>query len=156
MLAVTAGLVAALSASGCHPEHRYESTCQLIGVHTVEQDDKGNATLVDVELEWDPCPGDQFQTVRGGTEFAACMKKYKDGDFVPVVVRQYWDTRGFYEWDLEKVGDCVHPIEPDSEGSFEQSQECKESKQYGRTQGFTCSRWPEAHLVKICPWMARE
>src|SRR4029079_16588832 len=119
---VGAVLLAALT-SGCKPrEAQYESVTQIVHRDVVEADDKGIPLLVDLELEWDPCPGDQFQVVRGGKDFATCMTKYEVGDFVPVRVLHHWDTRGYYTWDLFQVGDCGRAIEEDSEGSYEKSQ----------------------------------
>lgn len=141
---------------GCSTTTRYESVCQLIERDVVERDADGNATLVDLELEWDPCPGDQFQAVRGGAEFARCMERYEVGDAVPVTIRHWWDTRGYYRWDLESVGDCAHEIEPDASGSFEKSQECHDVVQHGAVVGFECNRQPFEELVSVCPWMARE
>ncbi|WP_394822760.1 hypothetical protein [Pendulispora albinea] len=141
----------------CSPkEERYESVCQLIRRSIVETDSKGKPELIDLELEWDPCPGDQFQVVRGGREFAECMAKYEIGDYLPVHVLHQWDTRGYYKWDLYRVGDCERPIERGAEGSYEKSQECTDRKSFGRTTGFTCSRKPFRELVKVCPWMSRE
>src|SRR4051812_6265816 len=109
---------------GCKLEGRYESVCQLIRREVIEVDGLGAPQQVDIELEWDPCPGDQFQVVRGGAAFARCLARYEVGDMLPVRVRHYWDTRGFYKWDVYQVGDCPREIEPSSEGSFEKSQEC--------------------------------
>ncbi|HEU4533172.1 MAG TPA: hypothetical protein VFS00_03605, partial [Polyangiaceae bacterium] len=93
-LALLAPIAASL-AGGCAPKERiYESVVQLARYEVAERDEKGTPLLVDAELEWDPCPGDQFETVRGGPEFAACMTKYKVGDMLPVVVRHAWSTRG--------------------------------------------------------------
>jgi hypothetical protein len=141
---------------GCTPkEERFESACQLVRRAVVEEDAKGNPELVDVELEWDPCPGEQVQIVRGGVDFAKCMAKYEIGDLLPVRVLHQWDERGYYKWDLYQVGDCTRPIEVESEGSYEKSQECESQKAYGRTNGFNCSRRPFRELVRICPWTAR-
>lgn len=141
---------------GCQPKNeQFESVTQIVHRDVVEVDDKGTAILVDFELEWDPCPGDQFQMVRGGKDFAACMSKYAVGDYVPVRVVHRWDSRGYYTWDLFQVGDCKRALEENNEGSYEKSQECREEKSYGHTNGFTCNRRPFADLVKVCPFMAR-
>lgn len=137
-------------------EHRFESTCQLVRRDVVETDEKGEPEVVDVELEWDPCPGDQFQVVRGGKAFGACMQKYEVGKLLPVLVKHWWDDRGYYVWDVYQVGDCKRDIEPNSEGSYEKSQECIDTLMYGKDTGFSCSRRPFAGLVKTCPWMARQ
>jgi hypothetical protein len=141
----------------CTPkEEKFESVCQLVRREVVEENDKGEPELVDIELEWDPCPGDQLQIVRGGRDFAKCIAKYEMGDLLPVRVLHQWDTRGYYKWDLYQVGDCSRPIERESEGSYEKSQECEEEKAYGRTTGFSCSRRPFRQLVSVCPWTARQ
>lgn len=155
--ALAATALLALSAGACEVrrERRFESVCQLIRREVVERDERGEPTQIDVELEWDSCPGDQFQVVRGGAAFARCMERYRIGDAIPVRVVQWWDSRGFFTWDVYRVGDCEHPVEPESEGSFELSQECRESRAYGLSNGFVCSRRPHRNLVSICPWMAR-
>src|SRR5689334_18469395 len=98
-------IIAALSATSCSREHKYESVCQVVRRDVVERDKDGKAAVVDMELEWDPCPGDQFQVIRSGKEFAACTEKYGVGDYVPVIVKHFWDDRGYYRWDIEKLGD---------------------------------------------------
>lgn len=145
----------AFALAGCAKENRFESVCQIIRRDAVEVDDKGTVEQVDIELEWDPCPGDQFQVIRGGSEFAACTAQYKVGDYVPVRVKHWWDGRGYYRWDVYQVGDCARTVEPDAEGSYEKSQECSDLKQFGRTAGFDCNRRPFKKLVRVCPWMAR-
>lgn len=150
-------LGATWAGSGCNnQERKFESVCQVVSRHVVDTDADGGAELVDIELEWDPCPGDQFQVIRGDKAFAACTAKYEPGTYVPVRVTQWWDERGFYRWDIHQVGDCTRKIEPEAEGSYEKSQECTEVVQYGHTTGFDCLRRPEHKLVSICPWMARK
>lgn len=129
--------------------------CQLVHHEVVEVDDKGAPKVVDYELEWDPCPGDQFQVIRGDATFAQCMAKYDVGELVHVKVAHMWDTRGFYFWDLYEIGDCARTMER-QEGSFEKSQECSDVSAYGTNVGFECKRRPEAKLLQICPWTARE
>lgn len=119
-------------------EERFESTCQIVRRDVVEASVTGEAEVLDVELEWDPCPGDQYQVVRGGKEFAACMQRYQLGQLVPVLVKHWWDERGYYVWDVYKVGDCKRDIEAGVEGSYEKSQECSEQTMYGRNAGFSC------------------
>lgn len=141
--------------SGCHPSERFEAACQLVRTEVVDQDDKGKPTIFDIELEWDACPGDQFQVVRGSGAFGECMKQHEVGSLVRVEVEHFWDTRGYYTWDVSKVGNCARPIEKDSEGSYEKSQECRDVEHHGQKVGFLCSRRPFAGLVDVCPWMAR-
>lgn len=154
--AIVATFMASVLLLGCNPTSRYESVCQLIRREVLETDAAGHATVVDVELEWDPCPGDQFQVVRGDGAFAECLARYEVGDALPVVVQHSWDSRGYYVWDLESVGGCAHAIERGAEGSFEKSQECHEVLRQGIAVGFECNRQPFEELVAVCPWMARE
>jgi hypothetical protein len=143
--------------TGCGKrEERFESVLQLLERTDVEVDEKGEVEQVDFVFEWDPCPGDQFQVVRGGKAFAQCMAKYEKGDYVSVKVKHYWDLHGFYKWDVEEIGGCERPIEEISEGSYERSQECQKHTMFGREVGFDCSRRPFKKLVSICPWMARQ
>ncbi len=153
-LAVLAG--AASIVVGCSKVERYESAVQIVRKEAVEKETNGAVAEVDFEVEWDACPGDQFQVIRGGKDFAACTAKYEVGDYVPVIARHFWDPHGFYRWDIERLGDCARPVEVDSYGSYEKSAECKETTNYGNTVGFECSRKPFRLLLKRCPWMARD
>jgi hypothetical protein len=155
VLGLALGLCAIASTS-CSKTHRFESAVQIVRKEVVEKDANGVATQIDFEIEWDACPGDQFQVFRGGQAFAECTAKYAVGDTVPVYVRHWWDDRGYYRWDVERMGDCWHTIEPDAPGSYEKGQECRSVKNHGMKTGFTCSRKPFRRLVKRCPWMARE
>ena len=154
-LAVTLAFLGSLTACG-KQERRFESTCQIVRRDVVETNDRGEPEILDVELEWDPCAGDQFQVVRGGKAFAACMQRYDVGQLVPVLVKHWWDNRGYYVWDVYQVGDCARAIEFGVEGSYEKSQECTDQVMYGRTSGFSCNRRPFKGLVATCPWMARK
>ena len=160
---VGAGLTIALGALAYvgwrvqqHPEDRYVAVCQIISRDVVERDPADVAQQIDLELEWDSCPGDQFQVVRGGADFAACTAKYAVGDYVPVKVVHFWDDLGFYRWDVEQLGDCRRAVAPDMPGSFEKSQECTAYNLAGRDQGFDCSRRPQHSLLRVCPFMSRQ
>ena len=83
------------------------------------------------------------------------MQQYRLGQMLPVLVKHWWDDRGYYAWDVYQVGECRRTIEPSSEGSYEKSQDCRDSLSYGRTNGFFCSRHPLKRLLATCPWMAR-
>ena len=84
------------------------------------------------------------------------MERYDVGSLLPVLVKQWWDDRGYYTWDLYKVGECSRQIEPNTEGSYEKSQDCRGNVAHGRPTGFTCNRRPFEKLLAICPWMARD
>jgi hypothetical protein len=148
-------LASPVALASCHSTEKFESVCQLIRSEVVEVDDKGKPLVQEVELEWDPCPGEQFQVVRAGAAFAECMKQHSVGDLLPVEVEHFWDARGFYRWEVTKIGECDRPMELEAEGSYEKSQECEDVKYHGQKVGFVCNRKPFARLVGVCPWMAR-
>lgn len=150
-LAAVVTLVAACS----HAETHYESTVLLVRRHDVQTTAKGEVTVADFSLEWDACPGDQFEFVRGGREFSACMAKYAPGDYLSVNVVHYWDTHGFYRWDVYRVGDCARVVEPGSEGTYDRSQQCNDHQIHGEWSGFDCDRHAPPKLVAVCPWLAR-
>jgi hypothetical protein len=149
------GSASLLALAACHPTEAFESTVQVVRNDPVANAENGDISLVDLELEWDPCPGDQYQVIRGGHDFAACAAKYPRGTYVPVKVVHFWDPRGYYRWDISRFGDCDRPIEPDAEGSYEKSQECVPVEAYGHPVGFSCSRRPFRQLLATCPWMGR-
>ncbi len=146
---------ALLTLGGCHPTTKWESVGAVIRKTVLETDEKGVVTQIDLEFEWDPCPGDQFQVVRGGKEFAACVEKYKDGDLFFARVTHWWNPLGYYTWDVTQVGDCKRDVEF-VEGSYEKSHECSDVVDYGKKVGFTCSRRPFRKLVQVCPFLARK
>lgn len=149
-------LVAIGCLSACHRKPKsYESVVQLVRYDVADRDGEGKPVLADVELEWDPCPGDQIEIVRGGPAFAECMGKHKVGEMLPAHVRTSWDERGYYRWDITKVAECDRPPMEDDVSSFEKVQECKDVKLHGVQVGFECNRQPYAELIKICPWMKR-
>ena len=98
---------------------------------------------------------DQFQVVRGGKDFASCMKKYAVGSRAPVFVKHWWDERGYFAWDVYMVGDCLRYIEESSAGSYEKVQECSDDDMYGKITGFACRRRSFERMATVCPWLAR-
>ncbi len=92
----------------------------------------------------------------GGKEFAKCIEKRSMGDYVFVKVSHFWDSHGYYDWDIYEVDGCPRPIELDSPGSYEKSQECRPTAEFGRPNGFTCNLRPEYKLVDVCPWTASD
>jgi len=141
--------------AGCHSNERFESVGQLVHSEVIEVDDKGKTTLHEIEFEWDACPGDQFQVVRGGAVFAECIKEHAVGEMVSIEVLHYWDGRGYYRWEVTRVAGCDRPPQVEAEGSYEKSQECNDVLHHGQKVGFYCNRKPLAKLVDVCPWMAR-
>lgn len=150
-------VASALLVAGCHESPKtYQSTIQLWRYDVVDKDGSGKPLLADVEVEWEKCPGDQMEVVRGDAAFATCMSKYKIGDVVPAEVIWAWDDRGYYQWDVTRIGDCPRP--PQGAGdtaSFEEIEECDDLTMHGQNVGFTCNRKPHEKLASVCPWMRR-
>lgn len=150
-------LALAAALPSCHEGPKtYESTIQLWRYDVVENGPDGKPVLADVEIEWEKCPGDQMEVVRGGSAFAQCMGKYKVGEIVPAKVLWGWDDRGFYQWDVTQIGDCARPVEEKDPSSFEEIEECEDVTAHGNAVGFTCNRKPYAKLREVCPWMRRK
>jgi hypothetical protein len=114
----------AATLAGCHPSERFESVGQIVHSEVIEADDKSKPLVHEIEFEWSPCPGDQFQVVRGGAEFAECVKQYAVGEMATIHVQRFGDGRGYYRWDVTRIGECERPMQPDAEGSYEKSAEC--------------------------------
>ncbi len=142
--------------AGCRAERRYESVCQITAITPVELDAAGETSLVDVQIEWDPCPGDQVQVIRGGADFAKCMARWSSGDLVPAKVLHFWDTRGYWTSEVYELAGCARPFQVDGVGDYTKSRECRDKASHGRADGFDCSLLPEARLAALCPWMKRE
>jgi hypothetical protein len=146
----------ALSTAACGERlERFESVCEIVRKDEVEVDEQGATESVDVEFVWDSCPGEQLQVVRGGKDFAACMKKYEVGKRAPVFVKHWWDERGYFAWDVYMIGDCLRYIEESSVGSYEKVQECSDDDMYGKITGFSCRRRSFETMATVCPWLAR-
>ena len=143
-----------LAVTGCKSSKTYESTVTINRVDGVRHE-AGVAKDVDVEFDWSECPGEQVEVIRGDKDFAACMKKYKAGDKVPVKVDFHWENRGYWDWDITEMGGCKRPPDPDDNSSFDTVQECEPIVSNGVNEGFICSRIPNKALLKKCPWFAR-
>lgn len=148
-------LGAGLGLAGCHRDEHFESVAAITAQTVVERDESGQPELVDLQIEWDPCPGDQVEMIRGGREFARCVAGLERGQFVPVKVLHQWDTRGYWTWAIESVNGCPRPVEKNSPGSYERSQECRTLRSHGFPYGFKCDRQPKKDLVDVCPWTRR-
>lgn len=154
--ALLAALSLLLLGSCREKERHFESVCQIIRLDVLGTTDNGQPNQIEVELEWDPCPGEQYQVIRGGQDFAACMARFHVGDMTSVGVVQRWDEHGYYTWDIHRVGECRRDPNGGSDGSYEKSQECNDVKLQGAPYGFRCSKRPEDKLVRVCPWMKRD
>ncbi len=142
--------------TSCKKEARwFDAQVELTRVDVVRRDDKGRPMTKDVEFSYFTCPGHQLEVIRGGTEFAECMDRYKVGDKVPVKIESHWLKEGHWDWDVQALGVCKRPPEEGDEASFDTVQECSDMTVYGAKVGFHCKRIPEKHLLQKCPWFGR-
>jgi hypothetical protein len=131
----------------------YESRVTILRNDAVRVDDAGRPRIVDVDIDWRECPGEQLENVRGDAAFAACVGKFASGSVVPVRVEHRWAEREeHYTWHVSEIGGCPRAYDAEDKGSFTLVQECVDVKEHGEVVGFRCDRVPKADLVAKCPW----
>jgi hypothetical protein len=146
---------AIVGTSGCHRKSKHEATVEIVRMAAVRKDDSGKPVTVDVEIAYRECPGTQFEIVRGGGEFAACVSKHKVGDRVPVSIDHEWSSEGHYRWTVRSIGGCARVRDPDDEASYAMVRECDDWNVNGARVGFQCRYVPEKKLIDKCPWFRR-
>lgn len=153
-LVLTIGVV--LVVTGCrHQTSHYETNVEVTRIAKVRRDDAGKPMVVDVEVKFVDCPGDQVEVVRGGPEFAACIDEHRVGDKLKVSIDHVWSSEGYYTSKIVKLGDCARAVDPDDEASYAMVRECDDWKVNGQKVGFECRYVPEKKLIKACPWFRR-
>ena len=148
----------ALAASACSKTHRYESAVQIVRKEIVEKDDERRRACRSTSRS----SGTRARAISSRSSAAArpspsAPRSTTSATTVPVYVRHWWDERGFYRWDIERMGDCWRAIEPDSRRLLREGpgvQGRREPRVQVRASRAAASR--SAQLVKRCPWMARE
>lgn len=141
----------------CKEEKFYTTTVEINRIEIVRFDDQKNPMVLDVEINYPKCPGTQIEIFRGNQEFAKCvLSKYKKRDQVNAEIHWYWNTLGYYQWDIVKLGDCIRWKDPLDEVSYEMIEECEDYNVYGAKVGFVCRKIPTRNLLAACPWFRRE
>ncbi len=113
------------------------------------------AKIIDVELEYPDCPGEQQEIFQGDAAFAACVAKYKIGEIVPATVTWARLPDGHYDSEVDRVGDCPNKHDENDDRSYEVVHECRDVVVNGSTVGFHCDRKPSPELLAKCPWFRR-
>ncbi len=139
---------------GCHKaqDASYQSKVRIVDMAVVRRDVTGAATAIDVSLDWTDCPGDQFESIRGGKRLVACMKEIPVGTEVPVTVLHHRTRDGYYLWQITQLGACSRPPDTRDESSFAEVQDCSSVTEHGDPVGFECQREPGEALLAKCPW----
>jgi hypothetical protein len=142
--------------TSCNKEPRwFDTEVELTRLDIVRRDDKGRPITEDVEFSYFGCPGKQLEVIRGGTEFAQCMDRYKVGDKVPIKIERHWLKEGHWDWTVHMMGICTRPPDDEDEASFDTVQECEDLVVHGAKVGFRCNRLPQKQLLQKCPWFGR-
>jgi hypothetical protein len=148
---IVGSLLVALGA-GCRAKpQQFSANVKLEKLEIDQRDAQGNPLTVDLTLEFPDCPGDQVKTVRGGAEFAKCLTKVKVGDVVPAKL-DWGPVPDGYDFEVEEIGGCARPHDPDDESSHEIIQVCQELEAHGVKVGFHCDRKPSRELLEKCPY----
>ena len=156
LLALALALATAALSASCKPKHvDYTSTALIGRVTVIRTDDKGAPLTGDVEVDWDDCPGDQKEVIRGDAAFVACVSKLPINSKQSVKVR--WSAgEQAHDWEILALGPCPRTPDPDDETSFDMVQECEPVVEHGANVGFHCNRVPKKALVAKCPWFKRD
>ena len=140
-------------ASGCsHKAQQYETTVQIVRTETVT-DQRG--TIVDVDLEYADCPGDQREIFQGDAAFGKCLSRYKVGEKVSATVAFLQMPDGHWDSEVDRIGECKRTRDTLDEHSYEVVHECHDLKINGVVAGFHCDRRPSKELLAKCPWFKR-
>lgn len=150
---VASGLVVA--ASACSRPQTFTSNVEITQTQIFGTDDA--PSIMDVHMTFSDCPGTQQKVVRGDKAFAACAKKLKKGDKVPVeIVLQWKADRGEYRNEVVKVAGCARTPDPKDDASYEVVQMCNDVVINGAVTGIHCDRNRSEALVAKCPWFRRK
>ncbi len=149
------GALAAVSA-GCRRSTRHESLVEVVRVEPVRTSVMGPRP-VDYEMRFVECPGAPSELLRGDATFESCVRKYRSGQRLPVVIDHEWTAGGHYRWTVKRVGDCSTPkvSAPVAKDELVMVRECEDTVANGSRVGFRCRYVPEPSLVERCPWFRR-
>lgn len=155
-IATLLAAVALTVVASCSKSSSYDTKVTLQHMQAAQTDATGIPRVLEVEVEYPDCPGEQLETLQGNAEFAQCMSKYRIGDVVPATIRHEAMPDGHYDSEIEKLGDCARHREPRDRRSYEVVQVCEDIVINGVTAGFHCDRKPSTELLAKCPWFARK
>jgi hypothetical protein len=152
-LIVALGVAGVLALVACsEKEQTYQTSVQIARTQVVKSP---AGKVIDVELEYADCPGEQQEIFQGDAAFADCIARYKVGEKVPATVVWSRLPDGHYDSEVEKVGECPRKRDANDERSYEVVHECKDIVVNGVIIGFHCDRKPTPELLAKCPWFRR-
>jgi hypothetical protein len=115
----------------------------------------GRGRIIDVELEYADCPGEQQEIFQGDASFADCMAKYKTGEKVQASILYARLPDGHWDSEVTRIGDCTRKRDSNDERSYEVVHECHDIVVNGVPIGFHCDHKPTKELLSKCPWFRR-
>jgi len=152
---VTCALLA-IAVLGCeHAPRNYETRVTIKSIEVVARDSKG-PQIIEVNVEYPDCPGEQLETLQGDIEFTKCALKFKVGEVLPASIEWGPTDFGHYDSEITKLGDCTRKRDPRDARSYEVVQECTDVNVNGVKAGFHCDRKPNKELLTKCPWFTRQ
>ncbi|MCB1176349.1 MAG: hypothetical protein KDK36_02110 [Leptospiraceae bacterium] len=135
----------------------YDVKVKINRIEIVREGEDKKPILIDVELNYPDCPGDQIEIIRAGKDFAECfLTKHKVNDIAKAKILWKWRDLGFYKWDVIGLSGCERVVDPEEEGSYDMIEECEDFLEYGAVVGFRCKRVATADLIAACPWFRRK
>ncbi len=142
---------------GCQQKtKRFTTNVEIVQIQAFGADPKVAPSMMDFELKFSECPGDQRKIIRGDRAFSQCGHKFKKGDKATVeVVATYQAERGTYRSDITRIGDCAVKLDTSDAANYESIQTCTELKASGAVVGVHCDRTRNKELVAKCPWFGR-
>ncbi len=147
----------ALLALSCEAKPKYFDTkVTLKSVEVVARDAKNEPQIIEVQVEYPDCPGEQLETLQGNVDFTRCALKYKIGEEVAAQIEWGPTDYGHYDSEIIKLGDCARKRDPRDARSYEVVQSCADVNVNGVKAGFHCDRKPTKELLGKCPWFARK
>lgn len=144
-------------AAGCGKKARtYETRVTLKSIQVVTRDAAGTPQVLEVNVEYPDCAGEQLETLQGNAEFTKCALKFKVGDVLPASLEWGPTDFGHYDSEITRIGDCPRKRDPRDARSYEVVQVCNDVNVNGVKAGFHCDRKPSKELLTQCPWFTRE
>ncbi len=150
-------LAGVIAAAGCEKKpHDYETKVTLKSVEVVARDSAGTPQIIEVNVEYPDCPGEQLETLQGNADFTKCALKFKVGDVLPASIEWGPTDFGHYDSEITRIGECPRKRDPRDARSYEVVQVCTDVNVNGVKAGFHCDRKPNKELLDKCPWFARQ
>lgn len=144
--------VAALVVACSDKAQTYETNVVIARTQVVQT---GRGKIIDVELEYSDCPGEQQEIFQGDAAFADCMAKYKTGDKIPASILYSRLPDGHWDSEVTKIGECPRKRDVNDDRSYEVVHECHDIVVNGVPIGFRCDHKPTKELLAKCPWFKR-